>query len=383
MRDVVVIGVGQTMFGKTPQFTADELGGQAARRAIQDARIDPQKIQVAYGSRCLDDNVNIQAALKRVGITKIEMTNVENACASGSTAVHNLWRDIAYGVYDIGIVVGMESMTTSSLARKLLAPTTQADLSGLMGATMPSHMALIARRLMVTRGATMEDLAYASVKNHRNAVHNPFAQYKKQLTAEEIISSKIISDPITLLMSCPISDGASAAVLCSMDVAKKLGKKTVTMAASALESGNFDTAENDITTMPMLRSLSKKVYEQAGIGPEDVNVVELHDAFSPEEVIHYEMLGLCAPGEGVTFMRSGATDLGGKVPVNPSGGLLSLGHPLGASGVRVVCEIVLQLRGEADKRQVAHAKVGLAEMVGGYVTGINPPVAGGIQILKV
>ncbi len=383
MREVAIIGVGQTMFGKTPELTADELGGRAAKIAIRDAGIDPRTIQVAHGSRSVDDNTNVQACLKRVGITGIEATNVENACASGSTAVHGLWRDIAYGIYDIGIVVGTEAMTTSSLAGKLIAPTTQADLQGFLGATMPSHFALIASRLMETRGATMEDLVYPSVKNHRNAVMNPFSQYREVISAEKIINSRIISDPLRLLMCCPFSDGAAAAVLCSMDMARKFTTKPVTVAASAIMSGGYDTADNDITTFPLVERLAKMVYEQAGLGPEDLDLIELHDAFSHEEILGYESLGLCARGDGIAFMRSGAVDLGGKVPINPSGGLLSLGHPLGASGVRIVCELVLHLRGEAGERQVKGAKVGLAEMVGGYVTGINPPVAGGMQVLKI
>jgi benzoylsuccinyl-CoA thiolase BbsB subunit len=381
MRDVVVLGVGQSVFGKQPNFVADELGAQAAIRAIEDAGIDPRDIQVAYGSRAYDANTTAQLILERTGITRIEMNNVENACASGSTAVHLLWRDIAYGIYDIGIAVGVETMTTSSLAGKLIAPGKK-DLNGLLGASMPSHFALIGRRLMETRGATMEDLAYPSVKNHRNACMNPAAQYQKRLTTEEIVNSRMVSDPLTLLQCCPFTDGAAAVVLCSEAVAKRHTTKLVKIASSVIMSGDYETADQDITKFEMVERLAKAAYEKAGIGPEDLDLIELHDAFSPEEICTYESLGICAPGDAISFMRSGATDIGGKIPVNPSGGLLSLGHPLGASGVRVVCEITLHLRGEAGERQIPHAKMGMAEMVGGYITGIIPPVAGGIQILK-
>jgi benzoylsuccinyl-CoA thiolase BbsB subunit len=382
MREVVILGVGQTMFGKLPDFTADELGAQAAKKAIEDAGIDPRGIQVAYSARAVDAQVNAQSILKRIGITRIEMHNVENACASGSTAVHLLWKDIAYGIYDMGIAVGVETMTTSSLAGRLIPPPGKDDLNGLVGETMPSSFALIGRRLMETRGATREDLAYPSVKNHRNACMNPAAQYKKPFTAEEIINSKMVCDPLTLFQCCPFTDGSAAVVLCSEAVAKRHTTKLIKIASSVIVSGDYETADEEITRFITVERLSNAAYEKAGIGPKDLDLIELHDAFSPEEICAYEALGICGPGEGISFMRSGATEIGGKIPVNPSGGLLSLGHPLGASGTRVVCEVTLHLRGQAGERQIRDAKVGMAEMVGGYIGGMTNPVAGGIQILK-
>jgi benzoylsuccinyl-CoA thiolase BbsB subunit len=381
MRDVVVLGVGQSLFAKQPDVVADVLGTQAAIKAIEHAGIEPREIQVGYGSRTYDSNTTAQFILKRVGITRLEMNNVENGCASGSTALHLLWKDIAHGVYDIGIAVGVESMTTGTPAGKLIAAGNN-DLNAALGASLPAHFALIARRLMETRGATPEDLAYPSVKNHYNACMNPDAQYKKRLTTEEILNSKMISDPLTLLQCCPFTDGAAAVILCSEAVAKRYTTKLVKVASTVVVSSDYETAGDDITKFEMVERMAAAAYEKAGIGPEDVDVVELHDAFSPEEICTYEALGLCGFGEGISFMRSGAVDIGGKVPVNPSGGLLSLGHPLGASGLRVVCELTLHLRGEAGERQIPHAKVGLAEMVGGYITGLANPVAGSIQILK-
>jgi len=382
MRDVVVLGVGQTMFGKLPNSTVDELGSQAAKKAIEDAGIDPRGIQIAYSARAVDAQVNAQSILKRIGITRIEMHNVENACASGSTAVHLLWKDIAYGIYDMGIVIGVETMTTSSLAGRLIPPSGKDDLNRLVGETMPSSFALIGRRLMETRGATREDLAYPSVKNHRNACMNPVAQYKKPFTVEEIINSKMVCDPLTLFQCCPFTDGSAAVVLCSEAVAKRHTTKLIKIASSVIMSGDYETADEEITRFSTVERLSNAAYEKAGIGPKDLDLIELHDAFSPEEICAYEALGICNPGDGISFMRSGATEIGGKIPVNPSGGLLSLGHPLGASGTRVVCEVTLHLRGEAGERQIRGAKVGMAEMVGGYIAGMTNPVAGGIQILK-
>ena len=383
MRDVFVLGIGQTVFGKNPQYTAVSLGAEAASRAIDDAGIDPRDLQVAYGSRAYDANTTAQAVLRHVGVGSIEMVNVENACASGSTAVHALWKDIASGTYDLGITVGAESLTTSSRAGKLLGPPTGGeDLNAELGVSMPSHVALITRRMMETRGATMEDIVYPSVKNHRNACLNSFAQYRNELTPAEIINSRMICDPITLLQCCPFTDGAAAVVMCSADVAKRHTTKLVRMATSVLLSAPLEEPE-DIVGYQMLQTLARTAYERASLAPEDVDLVELHDAFSPEEIWSYEDLLLCPKGEGIAAMRAGTFDIGGRVPVNPSGGLLSLGHPLGASGVRTVVEVTTHLRGEAGCRQTPNARVGLSQMVGGYVTGLWPPIAGGIQILTI
>ncbi|NCB74340.1 MAG: thiolase family protein [Clostridia bacterium] len=380
MRKVMVLGIGQSSFGKFPDKTATELGTVAAKAAVHDAGIDPRMLQVAYGARAVDGSTTVQDILKNLGVTEIEMNNIENACGSGISAANLLWRDIATGSYDIGIVVGTEAMTTSSLAGKLLAPNKD-DLDGQLGITMPSYFALIARRLMADYGATAEDLTYPSVKNHRNGCLNQYSMYKKELSAQEILESKMIADPITLLQCCPSTDGAAALILCSEAVARKYTSQMIQIRSSAMISGSFDEPGRDLVGFKMLGVAANKAYEMAGLGPEDVNVVELHDAFSPEEIWAYEGLGLCRKGEAISFMRSGAVDINGRIPVNPSGGLLALGHPLGASGVRVVCEIALQLRGDAGAHQVAKANVGVAEMIGGYLEGLCPPIAGGVQIL--
>jgi benzoylsuccinyl-CoA thiolase BbsB subunit len=382
MRDVYVLGVGQSMFGKQPNFMAVELGAIAAAAAIKDAGIDPRIIQVAYGSRVVDASQTIEDILKRVGIANLEMHNAENACASGGTALHLLWKDIAAGFYDIGIVVGAEALTTSSIAGGLI-PTARGDLNGAMGITMPSLAALNARRLMETRGLTVEDLAYASVKNHRNACLNPYAHYKVPLTAEEVVNAKMISDPITRLMCCPQSDGAAAAIICTREIAARYTTKPVKIAASVVLSAPYEIWDEELTDATLIGLLSDKTYEKAGIGPEDLDIVELHDAFSPEEIYAYECMRLCKKGETMSFIRSGAAEIGGKCPVNPSGGLQSLGHPLGASGVRVICEITLQLREQAEKRQVKGAKVGLAQMVGGSLVNLSSPAVGSMHVLTI
>jgi len=370
VREVAVIGVGQSVFGKFPEKSVTEIGREAVSAAIKDAGVSPRDIQVAYTSRLYDTWVTGQTILKEVGIAAIEMVNVENACSGGSTAIRGLWKDIANGIYDLGIAIGVESMTTSPIARKLIPPAKD-DLEGQLGMTMPTVFALLARRQMEEWGVKLEDFAQVSVKNHHHGCLNPQAQYKKEVTVEEVLNSRMICDPITLLQCCPNTDGAAAVILCSGNVARRFTTQPVKLIASVLLSGDFAYRQEDITISPLGTKTAKMAYEMGGVGPEDLDVVELHDAFAPEEILRYEDLGLCARGQGVELLRSGATKVGGKIPVNPSGGLLSLGHPLSASGVRTIAEITMQLRGQAGKRQVSKAKIGLAHMLGGTVSGLE------------
>jgi benzoylsuccinyl-CoA thiolase BbsB subunit len=379
VRDVAVIGVGQSTFGKFPQRTATELGTEAVLAAIKDAGVKPRDIQVAYTARLYDCWVTGQCILSDVGIHGIEMINVENACAGGATAFRGVWKEISDGRYDIGIAIGVEAMTTSPVAGKLIAPTKE-DLEGQLGLNMPAAFAMVARRQMEQSGTTIEDFAMVSVKNHHHGCLNPFAQYRKEFTVEKVLNSFMVSDPITLLMCCPATDGAAAAVLCSMDVARRYTAKPIRVIGSALLSGSYKYMMEDVTTSPLGRATAKKAYEMAGVGPEDIDVVELHDAFAPEEMLRYEDLGLCKKGDGTRLLREKATWVGGKIPVNPSGGLLALGHPLSASGVRNICEIVLHLRGQAGERQTPNAKVGLAHMLGGAVSSLEAGACG-IHIL--
>lgn len=370
MREVVVLGVGQSIFGKFPEKSICELGREAVWNAIKDAGISPKDIQVAYGSRLYDIMITAQDILKEVGITNIEMINVENACAGGATAVRGVWKEIASEHYDIGIAIGAESMTTSPIAHKPIPPGKD-DLEGQLGLTMPAAFALQARRLMEEYGATVEDFARVSVKNHHHGCLNPFAQYKKEFTVEEVLNSRMISEPITLLECCPNTDGAAAVILCSVNLARRYTTNPVKIIGSALLSSDYRYLQKDITVSPLGIKTAEMAYEMAGCSPEDIDLVELHDAFAPEEIVRYEDLGLCKQGEGINLLRSGATEVGGRIPVNPSGGLLALGHPLSASGVRIVGEITMHLRGQAGKRQTPNAKVGLAHMMGGWAAGLQ------------
>jgi benzoylsuccinyl-CoA thiolase BbsB subunit len=314
------------------------------------------------------------------------MYTVENACASGSSAVHLLYRDIALGACDVGIAVGVESLSAfnKKFGKGLLV--IEGDLQAKLALSMPSFFAMICNRLMEKRGATLEDICYPSIKNHKAGMNNPYAQYKKEVTFEEIMASPMIADPITVLQCCPQSDGAAAVILCSEEYYKKHNKKghrpPVKVAGSVISCSGAEDSSYDPLALRALIDGARKACEMAGVDPQkDINVVELHDAFSGEELAAYEMLGLCKPGEGVAFVRSRAVELGGRCPVNPSGGLQSMGHPLGASGVRVVNEIAKQLWGEAGANQVRGAKVGMAQMLGGVLTNMESPIVAGVHIL--
>ena len=367
MREVAVIGVGQSVFGKLPEKSVVELGREAVVAALKDAGVSPKDIQVAYATQA---GMTAQRILKEVGIAFIEMVNVENACAGGSTAFRGVWKEIASGHYDMGIALGVQSMTTSPIAGRLI-PAGGGDLEGQLGLTMPGIFAILARRQMEQYGSTVEDFAEVSVKNHHHGCLNPYAQYRKEFTVEDILNSRMICEPITLLQCCPNTDGGAAAIVCSMDVARRYTKQPIRVIGSALLSGDYRYLHQDITTSAIGTVTAKKAYEMAGVGPEDIDVVELHDAFANEEILRYEELGLCPPGEGTRLVREKATWVGGRIPVNPSGGLLALGHPLSASGVRNIGEIVLHLRGQAGERQTPNAKVGLAHMLGGAVAGLE------------
>lgn len=374
MREVAVLGVGQSAFGKFPQRGIGGLGAEAASAALRDAGIEAHELQCAFSSRLYAEMITGQTVLKEIGVTGIEMVNVENACAGGATAVRSLYKDIAAGWTDVGIALGVESMSTSPIAGKPIPPARD-DLDGQLGMTMPVVFALQAKRLMQTHGATPEDFAQVSVKAHDFGALNPMAQYRKRFTVEEVLASRMIADPITLLQCCPNTDGAAAVILCSAEFARKRGRRAPRIIGSALVSGDYFFRKHDLSSMEMGTRAARLAYEQAGVDPKDLDVVELHDAFASEEIIHYEDLGLCARGDGVALLRSGATGPGGRIPVNPSGGLLSLGHPLSASGVRSICEITLQLRGEAGKRQVPGARLGLAQMLGGSASGLESGAA--------
>lgn len=386
MRDVYVLGVGQTFFGRQPQYTVPELGAQASVAAFKDAGISPKEIERCYVGTVYGPPNTAQAILIRLGRNDIPSFDLENGCTSGSSAVDLLYREVALGGCEVGLAIGVESLSAfnAKFGKGLL--TVEGDYGGELGLSTVSFFAGSAKRMMEERGATPADLAFASVKNHINGSKNPFAQYKKILTTEEILESNPVVDPLTAFMCCPQSDGAAALILCSKEYydahTKTSTRPAVRLAASVIKGSGAEDSTFDPLELPAMIDGAKEAYKIAGIGPEDLDLIELHDAFSSEELAVYEMLGLCPKGEGVAFARSGATEVGGKIPVNPSGGLLSMGHPLGASGVRVVNDVAKQLWGEASANQIEGAKVGMAQMLGGLNSISQISTIAGIQILK-
>jgi benzoylsuccinyl-CoA thiolase BbsB subunit len=381
MREVAIIGAGSTVFGKLPQLLVKDMGAEAVWAAIKHAGISPRDIQFACCATTFGNAVIGERVLTEVGISGIEVFNVENACAGGATSFRGVWHSIASGMYDIGIAIGVESMTTSPIAGKLIPPE-PGDLLGELGNSMPAHFALSMRRHMEIYGTTPEQFARVSVKNHHNGCLNPYSQYKKELSVEEILNSRVICDPITLLECCPNTDGAAAVILCAAEKAKKYTSKPVIVAASVLKMGDFEYRWKELASSAMTAKCAKEAYEMASCGPKDVDICELHDAFAYSELAHYEELGFCGYGEGGRFVDSGLADINGQVAVNPSGGLLSRGHPVAATGIEQIAEIVWHLRGEAGDRQVPNAKIGLAHTVGGEVANLESGACA-VHILKI
>lgn len=365
MRDAYVIGVGMIRFGKYPDRWAEELGEEAAWDAIKNAEISPKQIQAAFCSHSFQGRVAGQRILKRIGIQGIEVVNIENACTGGSTCFRQAYVSVASGLYDVVLAIGVEKMLEG-----LILPNLE-DIDGLMGRLMPGQYAMRAQRHMFEYGTTLRQLAKVSEKNHRYGALNPYAQYQKECSIEEVLKSRMIADPLTLLQCCPAGDGAAAAVLACRKVARKYSSRPLKIAASVLKSGLLYDTKSDWAFAEITNRVAKTAYEQAGIGPNDINVCELHDCFSIAEIIHYESLGFCQRGEGGKFIEEGKSEIGGMLAVNTSGGLLSKGHPLGATGIAQVFEIVQQLRGEAGKRQVPDAKVGMTHTMGGAIPEIE------------
>jgi acetyl-CoA acetyltransferase len=370
MADVYIIGAGMTVFGKHSERSLRDLGGEACWNAIRDAAVSPKDIRAGYCGNALAPVLQGETGVGQnvfweVGISGIPVFNVENACATGSTALHLAYAAVAAGSCDMVIVAGVEKAV---MPKGTALNVGAAELEAKLGEVFPGYFALIAQKHMEKYGTTRKQLAGVSAKNHFNGTLNPYAQFQKLFTVDEVLNSPMIADPLTLYSCCPNSDGAAALILCNEERARQCNGKAIRVAASVLTTGTYENMR-DITSWEVEKRAAEKAYRMASLGPEDIDVVEVHDAFTICEVVHYEGLGLCLPGEGGRLIDEGATELGGRVPVNPSGGLLSKGHPVGASGVAQVVEIVWQLRGEAEKRQVQDARVGFAQIMGGNKEG--------------
>ena len=348
------------------------LGAECSLKALKDAGVKWVDINAAYCSHVLMGVTVGQSILMPLGPTGIPIFNVDNGCAGGTTAMILARQAIGAGMFDVVLIVGVQKMDKGVLGPEINDLPEVDRLQREMGLlSLPSKYAMIARRHMEEYGTTIEQLAQVSVKNHKNGVLNPYSQHQKEFTLEEVINSRMISDPLTLYQCAPTGDGVAAVVLCAENVASRYtSKPRVKMAGAALSSQVYvpdDPTSIDAFTV----KAAKEAYEMAGCGPEDLDVIELHDCFSIAEVCHYENLGLCAKGEGGRLIDEGTTEISGRIPVNTSGGLLSRGDPTGATGLAQIVEIVWQLRGEAGKRQVPDAKVGLTHNLTGMVCSVQ------------
>lgn len=368
MANVHILGVGLTKFGRHPHRSVESLAAEAIVAACKDADIDWKQVQQMYAAHVNQGVAAGQRVAKEVGPSGIPILNVENCSAAASTAVREASMAIRSGDLDVVVVCGFEKMAHGVLLNVL--PEGSPDV--VTGTSvLPMRFALMGQKHSALYGTTLEQFAGVSVKNRAHAVHNKNAQFQKAVSLEEVMGARMICDPITLFQCSPTTDGASATVMCSDRFLKKhCSKRSVKLLASGLVS-DIDEQAHNIYDLEMVRTNVRGVYERAGLGPEDLSVVETHDCFSVAEILAYEKLGLCADGEGGRLLDSGATTIGGRIPVNTSGGLLGKGHPLGATGVGQIAEIVTQLRGEAGSRQVENAKVGLTSNMGMWSSCIH------------
>lgn len=374
MSDVYVIGVDMIKFGRFPERTVPNLGAEAALMALDDAGLTIEDMQALYCGNLGQANAMVgQRILQEIGQTGMPVVNCSNACATGATAFREAWTSIRAGLFDVVLAVGVEQM-----GKGLLGGTGAGKgipKEGLLGSgTMPAVFAEAGMEHSRKYGTTFEQFAKISVKNHHHSTMNPKAMYQIETPLEEVMNAEMISYPNSKLMCSVNVDGSAAAVLVSEKKAKELGMaRAVKVRASALTSDPYqerDLVMPDVNTCT--RKAAKEAYEMAGIGPEDLDLVELHDCFATAEMLHYENLGLCEDGEAGKMIDEGEVALGGKVPVNVSGGLLSKGHPLGATGIANIYEVCTHLRGEAGERQVEGAKLGLTHVIGlGSACGIH------------
>lgn len=365
-RPVYIAGVGTTCFGKFPNRSLVSLGQEAALAAIHDSGLTARNIEAGYVGCVYGGMLIGQRIFKELGLLGIPIVNLENACSSGGTALAQAYLAISAGAYDVALVLGVEKL--SDLGGGVL-PLVADDPEIEQGLTMPALYAMRTQSYLAKYGGCVEQVASVTVKNRRHAALNERAQYRKPVTVDEVMISRMIAEPVTLLQMCPNADGAAAVVLVN-DKALIDGVK-VQVLSSVIGSGKFNQGYRDLARSDITMRASRKAYENAARGPEDVDVAEVHDAAAIAEVIYYEALGLCEEGEGIAFLQSGASALGGKVPVNPSGGLLCRGHPLGATGVAQVAELTYQLRGSAGLRQVEGARTAIAHCTGGGIWGVD------------
>lgn len=375
MRDVAIIGVGCTEFGELWDKSFRELFVEAGVSALEDANVQGGKIDALYvgnmsGGRFIEQEHIGALIADYAGLASLHIpsTRVEAACASGGLALRQGIIAVASGYHDIVIAGGAEKMTDVGVetTTDALAAAADREWEGVMGATFPGLYAMIARLHMHKYGTTQEQLACVAVKNHHNGTMNPKAQFQNEITIDTVINSVMVADPLRVFDCSPITDGASAVVLAPAEIAHKYTDTPIYVKASAQASDTLSLHDRrDITTLDATVAAANRAYKMAKLTPKDIDFAEVHDCFTIAEICAIEDLGFVKKGEGGKAAESGITAIGGEIPINPSGGLKACGHPVGATGVKQAVEITLQLRGEAGKRQVESAGIGLTHNVGG------------------
>jgi acetyl-CoA C-acetyltransferase len=373
MRDVAIVGIGLSRWGEVWDASLRTLWTEAALAALDDAGLD-RVDSITVGSMTpglFVGQEHLGALLAdELGMAGVPATRVESACASGGVALKTGFAEVAAGLADIVLVTGVEKMTDVSgdECTAALAAAADAELEVFYGATFPGLYAMMARAHMARWGTTREQLAMVAVKNHRHGALNPHAQYRQEITVKDVIESAKVAEPLTILDCSPITDGAAALVLAELGVARTMakGRPIVRIAGVGQATDRIALQSRaDLTTLPATTLAAQHAFKMAGKTPNDIHLAEVHDCFTIAEILVIEALGLCQPGQGGCQASSGRTALGGAIPVNPSGGLKSKGHPVGATGVAQAVEITTQLRGVAGKRQVAGARIGLTQNMGG------------------
>jgi acetyl-CoA acetyltransferase len=367
-REVFVAGIGLTKWGFYPDQEWYDFGSEAILDVLEDAEMEWCDIQAAFCGSVYQGTGSGHQAIKEVGLTGIPIVNVENACSSGSSAFRLAYQMVAAEIYDVVLALGMEKMPRGPIPSTAFRPW---ELALGFNVQMANY-ANETMEYMHKTGATVEDFSRVSVKNRKNGAFNPNARFKKPVTFEEVMNSRMVATPLRLLHCCPLADGAASAILCSRDKLRSR-KRAVTVAASVLATGVYGEQTLGQATPASLKYppsfgivgiSAKEAYEISGFGPEDIHVVQAYDPMAPSELWDIEKLGFCKTGEAPRLLKEGVFDINGKLPVNTDGGLMSRGHPLGATGLGQICEIVSQLRGEAGQRQVMAAKLGLAHSMG-------------------
>jgi len=369
MRDVAIVSVGMTRFGELWESSVRDLFTQAATEALHAAHADHLDA-VFIGNMSAGQFVGQEHIgplfVDQLGMAGVAAGRVESACASGGLALRTAFAEVASGMSDLVMAAGVEKMTDTIDVTEVLATASDQELEAYHGITFPGLYAMIARAHMEAHGTTAEDLSWVSVKNHRHGALNPKAQFPSEVTLEEVMASSMVADPLRLLHCSPVSDGAAAVLLCPLDQAKRYTDRPIRIVGTGLATGSMALADRkNISFLDAVQRSAQRAYKMAGLTPADIQLAEVHDCFAIAEICCVEALGLVPCGKGNASARTGETALGGRIPVNTSGGLKAKGHPVGATGIAQAIEICEQLRGDAGARQVKGARIGLAQNMGG------------------